>query len=382
MNKKVIIILSSVCVVLVGVIIALLVVKNDKKEPEVPNVPDNEPVVATEKVTIKFDADGGEAVEDLVIDKGAQVLLPPTTKDGYLFDGWYLGETKIISTYVYNEDITVKAKWEKIKEETKTFKVTYDSKGGSKVNAQTVECGKTLKLPTKPTRDGYTFNGWEDKNGKVILDGAKLSCENVTLYAKWEKVETKPVEPTNPEPVKEYKCPSGYTLSGTKCTIETAAKEKCPDGTKVDGTLCIKTSDSNAGTRQCKTDTVAIDGKGHTETGKGDYHFVNNSYGKCAYHKWNDYTTKSQCEAANDINHKTVWVSDLNGCYAEDKMNNYETVCTGDYQYYSSADLSSKFGIHDNGKCLRKVAKEKYCDTEGYTLTNGKCIKTIDATLE
>jgi hypothetical protein len=62
-------------------------------------------------------------------------------------------------------------------------------------------------------------------------------------------------------------------------------------------------------------------------------------------------------------------------------MNNYETVCSGDYQFYSSADLSSKFGIHDNGKCLRKVAKTKYCD-DGYTLTGEKCIKTIDATLQ
>ena len=71
----------------------------------------------------------------------------------------------------------------------------------------------------------------------------------------------------------------------------------------------------------------------------------------------------------------------MNGCYAEDKMNNYEIVCSSDYQYYTSAELSSKFNIHDNAKCLKKVAKTKYCD-EGYTLTSGKCIKTIDATLK
>ncbi len=61
-------------------------------------------------------------------------------------------------------------------------------------------------------------------------------------------------------------------------------------------------------------------------------------------------------------------------------MNNYETVCTGDYQFYTSSELSSKFGIHDHGKCLRKVAKEKYCNSP-YTLTSGKCVQTIDATL-
>ena len=62
-------------------------------------------------------------------------------------------------------------------------------------------------------------------------------------------------------------------------------------------------------------------------------------------------------------------------------MNNYETVCASDYQYYSSGDLSSKFGIHDNGKCLKKVAKNPSCD-DGYALTNNKCVKTIDATLK
>ena len=113
-----------------------------------------------------------------------------------------------------------------------------------------------------------------------------------------------------------------------------------------------------------------------------DYHFYGNSYGKCAYYKWESYTTKSQCDQAKDIYHSTVWVSDLNGCYAEDKMNNYEIVCASDYQYYTSDQLSSKFGIHDNAKCLKKVDKAKYCDQEGYTLSSGKCIKTIDATLE
>ena len=65
-------------------------------------------------------------------------------------------------------------------------------------------------------------------------------------------------------------------------------------------------------------------------------------------------------------------------CY-ETKMNNYDIVCASDYQYYSSADLSSKFGIHDNAKCLKKVAKEKYCDG-GFVYTGGKCVTIVNAT--
>ena len=308
MKNKWIIISIIAGVVLIGGIITGVLLMNKKKP-----VPDPVPAPPKiEKVIITFDADGGEKVDNLEIDKGAQVLLPSTTKEGYTFAGWYLNDTEIKSTYVYNESITVKAKWEKIKEEEKTFKVTFDSKGGSKVNAMTIVCGKTLTLPKNPTKSGYKFISWVDKNEKPILNGAKLSCENVTLYAKWEEVKkeepkTEPAptpEPT-PEPQKTYTCPSGYTLSGTKCTIEGSSHETCPSDTKVDGSLCIRTSDNNAGTRQCKEDTVAIDGKGHTWTGRGDYYMA--GFGHCAYYKWTNITNQNDC--TTNINRKAVWVS-------------------------------------------------------------------------
>ena len=380
MNKKLAITLGIMGGIIIGALIMFLVLGGNKSKPEEPK--------ETESVIIKFATDGGMKVDDYKIPKGSMGVLPKTTKDGYEFLGWYLNDTEITDTYVFNENITVKAKWEILKEEAKTFKVTYDAKGGTKVNPTTVTCGKTLKLPKNPTRNGYKFVAWEDKNGKTILNGALLSCEDVTLYAKWEQVKVTPTPTSKITPTPEvkitYTCPSGYTLSGSKCIIEATPKEKCPDGTKIDGTLCINTSVSNGGNRVCKEDTVSIDGKGHTWTGKGVYHFYGNSYGKCAYYKWVNYTTKEQCDAIriNDPqNHKTVWVSDLNGCYAEDKMGNYETVCASDYKYYSSSELSSKFNIHDNGKCLKVVSKVKYCDSD-YTLSNNKCQKTINATVK
>lgn len=316
--------------------------------------------------TITFDSKSGSKVNDINVECGKELKLPanPTKKD-YNFVAWEDKNGKAIldGALLSCEDITLYANWEK-QNTTKTFTVSFDSKGGNKVNNITVTCGKNLpKLPT-PTRNGYDFVSWYDKNGKTIGEGAKLTCENITLYADWKAKKT-------------YTCPSGYTLSGTNCVIETTVKEKCPDGTKVDGSLCIKTSDNNEGTRVCKQDTVAIDGKGHTWTGKGDYYLA--GFGHCAYYKWSNYTTQTQCTNAYDVNHKTTWVSALNACYAEVKNNNYDVVCSGDYQYYSSNELSSKFGIHDNGKCLRKVAKTKYCDSD-YTLTNGKCVKTVKAT--
>lgn len=392
MKKKNIIIIS-ICAVLLSVAIVLSIIlllpkesKTEEKEPE--------SVQKIEEVVITFDTDGGESVDQIKVEKGKKVTLPTTVKEGFNFLGWYNNETLVNDDYEYTTDITLKAKWEELKkEEKKTFTITFNSNGGSKVSSMKVECGKTLGTLPTTKKDGYTFLSWADKNGKVILKGAKLSCENITLYANWEEVNKQdPPTPTpmptptptptpTPMPTQEYTCPDGYKLEGTKCTITTSAKEKCPSDTKVDGSLCIKTSDNNSGERVCKEYTVSIDGKGHTWTGKGDYYFIPNAYGSCAYYKWDSYTTQSQCEQANDTYHKTKWVSYLNGCYAETKMNNYETVCSSDYQLYSSAELSSKFGIHDNAKCLKKVSKEKYCD-DGYTLSGSSCTKTIDATLK
>ena len=374
-NKKVIIIASIIGVILLAVISSLAIIK-----------------LLNAKVVVTFDSKGGETVESLKVKKGTEVTLPTVSREGYNFLGWYdESNKKVESKVTIKKATTFHAQWEEIPKEN-SFTVTFDSTGGSAVNNLVVECGKELTLPTAPTRDGYNFLQWNDQNEKPILDKALLACEDITLYAQWQKIETPKKEETKKETTKKeetkpvekpkvYTCPSGYTLEGTKCTIEGTVHETCPSDTKIDGTLCIRTSDSNGGERVCKEDTVSIDGKGHTWTGKGDYYFFGNSYGKCAYYKWDSYTTQSQCSQANDIYHRTTWISELNGCYAESKMGNYETVCSSDYQWYTSQELSSKFGIHDNGKCLRKVVKTKYCD-EGYALTSGKCIKTIDATLQ
>lgn len=344
-------------------------------------------ILKQNKITITFINDN-MVNSTIKVRKGEKITLPVTRMDGYTFEGWYYNGTKVNDGVSFKEDTILIANW--LKMDAKTMTITFDTDGGNKIEPSTIECDSELKLPT-PTKDGYKFVNWLDKNEVVISNETKLVCEDVTLKAKWEKIEEKKeeqkptekaTEPSKPTEVKkEYICPSGYTLEGTKCKMSKDPTYVCPTGTKADGDLCIKTSDSNGGTRVCKEDTVQYNGKGGLWTGRGDYHFANNSYGKCAYYKWDNYKSKSDCEAAYDQWHKTVWVSDLNGCYAEDKMGNYETVCDSNYQFYSSSDLSSKFGIHDNGKCLRKMAKEAKCDSD-YVLTSGKCVKTIDATVK
>ena len=68
--------------------------------------------------------------------------------------------------------------------------ITFDTKGGSKIESITIGKDTELTLPKDPTRDGYKFKGWVDKNETPIYNKALLA-EDTTLYAVWEKVENK-----------------------------------------------------------------------------------------------------------------------------------------------------------------------------------------------
>lgn len=108
----------------------------------------------------------------------------------------------------------------KIKKDTKlkavydgkveTITITFDSRGGSKVDSITINKGVELNLPSNPTYEGYKFITWETENETPVYDKALLS-ENITLYAKWEKIEeekeqtTKKQETTTTKTTQEVK---------------------------------------------------------------------------------------------------------------------------------------------------------------------------------
>jgi uncharacterized repeat protein (TIGR02543 family) len=72
-------------------------------------------------------------------------------------------------------------------EEDKEFTVTFDSRGGSAVAAQTVKEGGKLTEPKEPARDGYAFDAWYKEEAFTAawnFDTDPVKA-NITLYAKW-----------------------------------------------------------------------------------------------------------------------------------------------------------------------------------------------------
>lgn len=67
-----------------------------------------------------------------------------------------------------------------------SFKVKFDTNGGSKVETEIVEEGKSATKPVSPKKDGYIFDGWyTDKELTKEYDFKTEVGKDVTLYAKW-----------------------------------------------------------------------------------------------------------------------------------------------------------------------------------------------------
>lgn len=133
--------------------------------------------------TVTFNSNGGSTVKSAKVNEGGYVNCPtPPTRDGYIFLGWYLGDSEYNFYTKVFDNITLTAKWEKVPENT--YVVTFDSNGGSAVKSQKVVDGKAVSIPTNPTRKGYNFVEWQ-LNGETY-DFTTVVKGNITLKAVWE----------------------------------------------------------------------------------------------------------------------------------------------------------------------------------------------------
>ena len=66
------------------------------------------------------------------------------------------------------------------------YTVTFNSNGGSTVASQTVKYNDKAKEPTAPTKSGYTFAGWYTEEQLTnTYNFGTLVTKDITLYAKW-----------------------------------------------------------------------------------------------------------------------------------------------------------------------------------------------------
>ena len=125
--------------------------------------------------TITFDTAGGSEIAPITQDYGTQIAAPADpTREGYTFIGWDME----IPTTMPAENMTITAKWK-----VNSYTITFDTAGGSEIAPITQDYGTQIAAPADPTREGYTFIGWD----KAIP--ATMPAENITVTAQWKDSE-------------------------------------------------------------------------------------------------------------------------------------------------------------------------------------------------
>ncbi len=134
---------------------------------------------APETFTVTFDTDGGSAVAAQTVEDGAKAEKPADpTKAGYNFVGWYVGDAEYDFEAPVTADVALKAVWSQNK-----YTVTFNTDGGSAVEAQTVVEGAKAEKPADPTKEDYDFAGWYV--GENAYDFEAPVTADVEITAKW-----------------------------------------------------------------------------------------------------------------------------------------------------------------------------------------------------
>ena len=126
----------------------------------------------------------GNAVTDIKFYNDALTLRGALfTRTGYTQVGWATvdGGEKVYSfddVYTKNEALTLYPVWN-----TNKYTITFDTNGGSEIAPITQEYGTHITAPADPTREGYTFIGWDREIPTT------MPAENMTITAQWKDSE-------------------------------------------------------------------------------------------------------------------------------------------------------------------------------------------------
>ena len=126
----------------------------------------------------------GNAVTDIKFYNDALTLRGKLfTRTGHTQVGWATvdGGEKVYAFgggYTTNAALTLYPVWN-----TNKYTITFDSNGGSEIAPITQDYGTAITAPADPTREGYTFIGWD------MEIPTTMPAENITLKARWKDIE-------------------------------------------------------------------------------------------------------------------------------------------------------------------------------------------------
>ena len=144
------------------------------------------------KGTISATLDGNNFTTGNKVEHGKTLVFTANPKSGYSVDKWTISDGTLESggtEGATNASVKItKATTVTVSFTTAKYTVTFDADGGAPApDAQKVEHGKKVSKPaTDPTKEGYTFANWFNKDTDTLWDfDTNTVSKNITLYAKW-----------------------------------------------------------------------------------------------------------------------------------------------------------------------------------------------------
>ena len=153
-----------------------------------------------EKFIIKFETDGGTTISNQVIEKGNKITKPiDPVKDGYIFKGWILNDEFYDFEKTIEENIELKAKWEKIKgnnnnttnnnssnnNNTSTNSTTNNNNTTNNDNKNETTNNSTKKWTVRFMCNGNLVTTKEIENNKTVSKPSPPSVPNGMKFKYW-----------------------------------------------------------------------------------------------------------------------------------------------------------------------------------------------------
>lgn len=182
--------------------------------------------VPVSPVTVTFDPGNGDPLLTREVTSGDTVVQPQDpTREGFIFQGWALGDAIYDFSTPVTSDLYLTAVWEKVP--ALFFTVTFDPGNGAAFT-QLVRSGDPAVEPSAPARAGFTFAGWMPEG--ATYDFNTPVSGDLWLTAHWKPVVAPPITtppviapplPSNPTPPQQGVAESGH--DGTGMAVATAA---------------------------------------------------------------------------------------------------------------------------------------------------------------
>ena len=189
---------------------------------------------------VSFDSNGGTAVESVQVIDGLTIEEPEApTKEGYTFEGWYLGEEEFSFDQPIKDEFTLMAKWAPNTDTLYTVKHFQENLDGTyeEVVADVETLQGTTDADTNAVAKTYEgFTAQEFAQVKIAPDGSsvvEIKYDRNTVKITWV-VDGVPTEeeykygatPVHADPTKAADMTYTYTFSGWDAEIVPATEAK------------------------------------------------------------------------------------------------------------------------------------------------------------